>query len=115
MALGLRDNEGAEGWPSSLVRDVISELGVQGGMAIPLSEMNLMWFAKVAITTAFLGWLGDLQLAGGTLGFTFANVTGFSVLNGLCSAMEPMCGQAYGAKNYQLLRKTLFMAIMLLS
>ncbi|KAI4338829.1 hypothetical protein MLD38_023840 [Melastoma candidum] len=114
MELGMLDNEGAEGRPSSLARDVILELRIQGGMAIPLSAMNLTWFAKLAITTAFLGRLGELQLAGGTLGFTFANVTGFSVLNGLCSAMEPICGQAYGAKNYRLLRKTLFMAIALL-
>ncbi|OWM71886.1 hypothetical protein CDL15_Pgr017769 [Punica granatum] len=76
--------------------------------------MNLMWFTKLAITTAFLGRLGELQLAGGTLGFTFANVTGFSVLSGLCGAMEPICGQAYGAKNFKLLRKTLLMAIILL-
>lgn len=76
--------------------------------------MNLMWFARVAITTAFLGRLGELQLVGGTLGFTFANVTGFSVLNGLCSAMEPICGQAFGARNFRLLHKTLVMAISLL-
>ncbi|KAF2298963.1 hypothetical protein GH714_029388 [Hevea brasiliensis] len=76
--------------------------------------MNLAWFAKIAITTAFLGRLGDLRLAGGTLGFTFANVTGFSVLNGLCGAMEPICGQAYGAKNFRLLHKTLLMTIFLL-
>lgn len=72
--------------------------------------MNLLWFSRIAITTAFLGQLGELQLVGGTLGFTFANVTGFSVLNGLCSAMEPISGQAYGAKNFKLLHKTLVMA-----
>ncbi|KDP25579.1 hypothetical protein JCGZ_20735 [Jatropha curcas] len=76
--------------------------------------MNLTWFAKIVITTAFLGQLGELRLAGGTLGFTFANVTGFSVLNGLCGAMEPICGQAYGAKNFRLLHKTLIMTIFLL-
>ncbi|PIA49929.1 hypothetical protein AQUCO_01300572v1 [Aquilegia coerulea] len=76
--------------------------------------MNLIWFTKIAITTVYLGRLGELQLAGGTLGFTFANVTGFSVLTGLCGAMEPICGQAFGAKNYRLLHKTLLMATLLL-
>lgn len=75
------------------------ELRVQGRLAFPMVLMNLAWFAKTAITTAFLGRLGELSLAGGALGFTFANVTGFSVLNGLCGAMEPICGQAHGAKN----------------
>ncbi|MBA0850959.1 hypothetical protein Goshw_010213 [Gossypium schwendimanii] len=93
---------------------MLSELKIQRGLALPLVAMNLTWFVKVAVTTAFLGRLGELQLAGGTLGFTFANVTGFSVLNGLCGAMEPICGQAFGAKNFRLLHKTLLMAIILL-
>ncbi|WCJ26067.1 MATE efflux family protein [Euphorbia peplus] len=101
-------------WPSNLVKILISELKIQKAILLPLIVMNLTWFAKIAITTAFLGRLGELRLAGGTLGFTFANVTGFSVLNGLCGAMEPICGQAYGAKNYKLLHKTLFMTIFLL-
>ena len=51
---------------------------------------------------------------GGALGFSFANVTGFPLLNGLYGAMEPICGQAYGAKNFRLLHKTLLMTIILL-
>ncbi|MFQ6625041.1 hypothetical protein Gotur_003580 [Gossypium turneri] len=101
-------------WPANLLQIMLSELKIQRGLALPLVAMNLTWFVKVAVTTAFLGRLGELQLAGGTLGFTFANVTGFSVLNGLCGAMEPICGQAFGAKNFGLLHKTLLMAIILL-
>ncbi|KAJ8526840.1 hypothetical protein K7X08_029317 [Anisodus acutangulus] len=103
-------------WPSysSLMQNVLSELKLQRGILLPLMAMNFTWFAKTTITTAFLGRLGDLYLAGGTLGFTFANVTGFSVLNGLCGAMEPICGQAFGAKNYKLLHKTLVMTTLFL-
>ncbi|GFZ06943.1 MATE efflux family protein [Actinidia rufa] len=101
-------------WPPNFIRIALSELRTQRGIALPLVAMNLTWFAKIAITTAFLGRLGELQLAGGALGFTFANVTGFSVLNGLCGAMEPICGQAYGAKNFKLLHKTLLMTTFLL-
>lgn len=100
--------------PENLVEMLQSELRVQAGIALPMVAMNLAWFAKTAITTAFLGRLGELSLAGGALGFTFANVTGFSVLNGLCGAMEPICGQAHGAKNARLLHKTLLMTISLL-
>ncbi|KAG8374799.1 hypothetical protein BUALT_Bualt10G0033200 [Buddleja alternifolia] len=98
--------------PSHLA--LYSELKTQWRITIPLVAMNLTWFAKIAITTAFLGRLGELPLAGGALGFTFANVTGFSVLNGLCAAMEPICGQAFGANNFKLLHKTLVMATSLL-
>ncbi|KAE8675700.1 putative DNA-binding protein ESCAROLA-like [Hibiscus syriacus] len=101
-------------WPTNLLQMMLSELKIQRGIALPLVAMNLTWFAKIAVTTAFLGRLGELELAGGTLGFTFANVTGFSVLNGLCGAMEPVCGQAFGAKNFRLLHKTLLMVTILL-
>ncbi|XP_050228308.1 protein DETOXIFICATION 56 [Mercurialis annua] len=101
-------------WPTKLMQLIISEMRTQRAIALPLLAMNLTWFAKTAITTAFLGRLGKLQLAGGALGFMFANVTGFSVLNGLCGAMEPICGQAYGAKNFRLLHKTLVMTTLLL-
>ncbi|KAK7307812.1 hypothetical protein VNO77_41207 [Canavalia gladiata] len=99
---------------ANVVKMVVSELRVQRGIGLPMVAMNLAWFAKTAITTAFLGHLGEVSLAGGTLGFTFANVTGFSVLNGLCGAMEPICGQAHGAKNIRLLHRTLLMTILLL-
>ncbi|KAL3647257.1 hypothetical protein CASFOL_008225 [Castilleja foliolosa] len=95
-------------------RALLSELKTQWRITVPLSAMNLTWFAKVAITTAFLGRLGKLPLAGASLGLTFANVTGFSILNGLCTGVEPICGQAFGAKNFKLLHKTLVMSISLL-
>ncbi|KAI3727538.1 hypothetical protein L6452_16154 [Arctium lappa] len=100
--------------PDKLLRAAFTELKTQQAIAFPLVAMNLTWFAKIAITTAFLGRLGELELASGTLGFMFANVTGFSVLNGLCGAMDPICGQAYGAKNFKLLHKTLAMMVSLL-
>ncbi|KAG0546547.1 hypothetical protein BDA96_01G003800 [Sorghum bicolor] len=93
---------------------VAAEVRAQRGIALPLIGMNLTWFAKQAVTTAFLGRLGDLQLAAGTLGYSFANVTGFAVLTGLCGAMEPICGQAHGAGNVALLRGTLLRATLML-
>lgn len=93
---------------------VASEVRAQRGIALPLIGMNLTWFAKQAVTTAFLGRLGDLELAAGTLGYSFANVTGFAVLSGLCGAMEPICGQAHGAGNVALLRGTLLRATLML-
>ncbi|XP_031123939.1 protein DETOXIFICATION 56-like [Ipomoea triloba] len=101
-------------WSESLVKSTLSELKVQRPILLPLLLMNFTWFAKIAITTAFLGRLGELALSGATLGFTFANVTGFSVLNGLSYAVEPIAGQAFGAKNFKLLHKTLVMAASLL-
>ncbi|KAG1341870.1 Protein DETOXIFICATION 48 [Cocos nucifera] len=66
------------------------------------------------ISMLFLGYLGDLELAGGSLSIGFANITGYSVLSGLAMGMEPICGQAYGAKQRKLLGLTLQRTILLL-
>lgn len=92
----------------------MSELKKQRGITIPLIFMNLTWFTRITITTMFLGRLGELQLAGGALGTTLSNVTGFAILSGLSAAMEPICGQAFGAKKFKLIHKTLVMGITLL-
>ncbi|CAL4920230.1 unnamed protein product [Urochloa decumbens] len=102
------------GMAAALSNAVAAEFVAQRGIAFPLIGMNLTWFAKLAVTTAFLGRLGELQLAAGTLGYSFANVTGFAVLTGLCAAMEPICGQAHGAGNAALLRRALAMSTAML-
>ncbi|KAM3693457.1 hypothetical protein ACB094_08G166900 [Castanea mollissima] len=51
----------------------------------------------------FNGHLGELPLAGASMGTSFASVTGFTVLLGMGSALETLCGQAYGAKQYRML------------
>ncbi|KAM0863357.1 hypothetical protein ACQ4PT_044656 [Festuca glaucescens] len=99
------------GWAEAAARAVAGEGRAQRGIALPLIGMNLTSFAKQAVTTAFLGRLGDLELAAGTLGFSFTNATGFAVLTGLCGAMDPISGQVHGAGNVALLRKTLLMAV----
>ncbi|CAI9771889.1 unnamed protein product [Fraxinus pennsylvanica] len=62
----------------------------------------------------FLGRLGDLALAGVSLAIGFANITGYSILSGLAMGMEPICGQAFGAKKYKLLGLTLQRTVFLL-
>ncbi|KAG9149267.1 hypothetical protein Leryth_003260 [Lithospermum erythrorhizon] len=114
MSSSLAPQNITEKGPTGVLQMILTELKVQRGIIIPLIAINFTWFAKLAITTAFLGRLGELSLAGGTLGLTFGNVTGFSILNGLCGAMEPICGQAFGSKNFRLLHKTLVMATCLL-
>lgn len=85
-------------WPTT--HQIWAELKKQKPIGLPLAVMNVLWFARFIISTMFLGRLGGLQLAGGTMALTFANVTGFSILTGLAGGIEPICGQAYGARRY---------------
>ncbi|CAN6913952.1 unnamed protein product [Brassica oleracea] len=98
----------------TLTQSIVHELKLQMRIGLPLVAMNLLWFGKLTTTSVFLGHQGKVNLAGGSLGFSFANVTGFAVLYGISAAMEPICGQAFGAKNFKLLHKTLLMAVLLL-
>ncbi|KAL5806743.1 hypothetical protein ACOSQ3_029634 [Xanthoceras sorbifolium] len=51
----------------------------------------------------FLSHLGKVELAGGSLALGCANITGNSVIKGLCMGMDPICGQAFGAKRFHIL------------
>ena len=52
------------------------------------------------ISLFFAGRVGEVELAAATLALSFINVTGPSLFIGLSSAVETLCSQAFGAKNY---------------
>ncbi|KAF6141721.1 hypothetical protein GIB67_027899 [Kingdonia uniflora] len=62
----------------------------------------------------FLGRLGDIELAAGSLAIAFANITGYSVLSGLALGMEPLCAQAFGAQRHKFLSLTLHRSVIFL-
>ncbi|KAI3793044.1 hypothetical protein L1987_35656 [Smallanthus sonchifolius] len=83
-------------------------------IAIPMILTGLLLYSRSMISMLFLGHLGELALAGGSLAVGFANITGYSVLSGLAMGMEPICGQAFGAKRHTLLGLCLQRTILLL-
>lgn len=46
--------------------------------------------------------LGTTALGAVTLGSMTANITGLAAIQGLCTCLDTLCSQAYGAKNYHL-------------
>lgn len=83
-------------------------------ISLPMILTGLLLYSRSMISMLFLGRLGDLPLAGGALAVGFANITGYSILSGLAVGMEPICGQAYGAKRFKLLGLTLQRTTLLL-
>ncbi|KAK4749699.1 hypothetical protein SAY87_027148 [Trapa incisa] len=83
-------------------------------IALPMILTGLLLYSRSMISMLFLGRLGELALAGGSLAVGFANITGYSVLSGLAMGMEPICGQAFGAKKHTLLGLSLQRTILLL-
>ncbi|GJN34411.1 hypothetical protein PR202_gb23067 [Eleusine coracana subsp. coracana] len=68
---------------------------------------GILFYLRSLVSMVFLGRLGQLPLAGGSLALGFANITGYSVLSGLAGGMDPVCGQAFGAGRTDLLRAAL--------
>ncbi|WCJ44097.1 MATE efflux family protein [Euphorbia peplus] len=99
-------------FPSS--SQVLEELKELWGMALPVTAAHLMAFFRSVVSVMFLGRLGSLELAGGALSIGFTNITGYSVLVGLASGLEPVCSQAYGSKNWDLLSLSLQRMIIIL-
>ncbi|KAK4411708.1 protein DETOXIFICATION 27 [Sesamum angolense] len=60
-------------------------------------------YSMFVITQAFAGHLGDLELAGVSIACNVILGFDFGLLLGMASALETLCGQAYGAKKYHML------------
>ncbi|XP_078447309.1 MATE efflux family protein [Wolffia australiana] len=83
-------------------------------LAGPLSAANGAVYLRSMISVLCLGRLGRLPLAGGAMALVFTNITGYSVLLGLASGLEPICSQAHGSRNPSLLSLSAQRAALLL-
>ncbi|KAA3453508.1 multidrug and toxin extrusion protein 2-like isoform X1 [Gossypium australe] len=93
---------------------VMDELISLGKIMMPLVISGLIFYSKSLISMFFLGHLGKIELAGGSLAIGFANITGYSVMKGLATGMEPICCQAFGAKKWTVLSETFKQTLCLL-
>ncbi|KAJ9686018.1 hypothetical protein PVL29_015077 [Vitis rotundifolia] len=78
------------GWESRL-------LWVLSGSAIVSSVFNYM---LSFITLMFAGQLGALELAGASIASVGIQGLAYGLMLGMASAVQTVCGQAYGAKKY---------------
>lgn len=83
--------------------DILDEVKKQLRLAGPLIATSLLQMILQVISVMFVGHLGELALSGASMATSFAGVTGFSLLLGMSSALDTLCGQAYGAKQYYML------------
>ncbi|KAG2395721.1 hypothetical protein LR48_Vigan09g208700 [Vigna angularis] len=71
---------------------------------------NLMSF----VTRAFAGHLGNLELAAANLGNSGIQLFAYGLMLGMGSAVETLCGQAYGANKHEMLGVYMQRAIIVL-
>ncbi|CAA7030276.1 unnamed protein product [Microthlaspi erraticum] len=80
-------------------------------MSAPMVVVNLSQYLIPAASTMIVGHKSEISLAGIALASSIANVTGFGLLFGLAGALETLCGQAFGARQYEKLGSYTFTSI----
>ncbi|CDP00711.1 unnamed protein product [Coffea canephora] len=80
-------------------------------IAGPMVAVTLSQFLLEVISLMMVGRLGEHSLSSSAIAISFCSVTGFSVFLGMAGALETLCGQAYGAQQYQKLGTQTYTAI----
>ncbi|XP_022738656.1 protein DETOXIFICATION 16-like [Durio zibethinus] len=84
-------------------KKLVDEVKKQLWLAGPLVAVSLLQYCIQMISVMFVGHLGELALSGASMATSFASVTGFSLLMGMATALDTLCGQSYGAKQYSVM------------
>ncbi|TKY46717.1 TRANSPARENT TESTA protein 12 [Spatholobus suberectus] len=96
-------------WPQ-LVAWESRLLWLLSGASIVVSIFNYM---LSFVTLVFTGHLGSLELAGASIASVGIQGLAYGIMLGMASAVQTVCGQAYGAKKYSALGIILQRAIIL--
>ncbi|KAF5940354.1 hypothetical protein HYC85_021521 [Camellia sinensis] len=92
--------------------DVGEEVKRVGWIAAPMVVVTLSQNLLQVVCTMMVGHLGELALSSSAIAVSLAGVSGFSLLLGMACALETLCGQAYGAQQYQKLGTQTYTAIL---
>ncbi|KAL3522009.1 hypothetical protein ACH5RR_014843 [Cinchona calisaya] len=81
----------------------IAELRTLFRLAAPACVVYLLNNVISTSTQVFCGHMGNLELAASSLGNNGIQILAFGLMLGMGSAVETLCGQAYGAQKYEML------------
>ncbi|KAF5018398.1 hypothetical protein F66182_9627 [Fusarium sp. NRRL 66182] len=81
-------------WP---VDNWITELSLIARYTVPLVATYLLQYSFSVITTSVAGHLSPDDLAAAAIGVTTMNIAGLALYEGMATALDTLCAQAYGA------------------
>ncbi|KAI1209264.1 MATE efflux family protein [Annulohypoxylon truncatum] len=67
--------------------------------SVPLIATYLLQYSYSVITTFVAGHLSADALAAASIGMTTMNIVGFATIEGMATALDTLCAQAYGSGN----------------
>ncbi|WMV39034.1 hypothetical protein MTR67_032419 [Solanum verrucosum] len=79
------------------------EMKLLFSLAAPAVMVYMINYLMSMSTQIFSGHLGNLELAAASLGNTGIQIFVYGLMLGMGSAVETLCGQAYGARKYDML------------
>lgn len=90
-----------------LLKKLLSATWIELNLLFPLAAPAILVYlinnSMSTVTRAFAGHLGNLQLAAANLGNSGIQLFAYGLMLGMGSAVETLCGQAYGANKYEML------------
>ncbi|KAM7487693.1 hypothetical protein LguiB_025177 [Lonicera macranthoides] len=92
-------------------RVLCKEVKSLGYVAGPMVAVNLSAYLLQVTSVMMVGHLGELPLSSTAVAISLSGVTGFSLLMGMSSGLETLCGQAYGAHQYKKIGTQTYTAI----
>ncbi|XP_057817760.1 protein DETOXIFICATION 40 isoform X3 [Cryptomeria japonica] len=92
-----------QSWVKKMGDAVLFECKKLWPLAAPTVIVYMINYTMSMNTRILCGHLGSLQLAGCSLGNTGIQTFAYGLMLGMGSAVETLCGQAYGAKKYEML------------
>ncbi|KAH7251228.1 mate-domain-containing protein [Fusarium tricinctum] len=85
--------------PSAPAHDWWTELSLIARYTVPLVATYLLQYSFSVITTTTAGHLSPDDLAAAAIGVTTMSIAGLALYEGMATALDTLCAQAYGAGN----------------
>ncbi|KAG2536875.1 protein DETOXIFICATION 40-like [Panicum virgatum] len=95
--------DGARPWPRRALAASAVELRLLAQLAAPAVLVYMINYLMSMSTQIFTGHLGTLELAAASLGNNGIQIFAYGLMLGMGSAVETLCGQAYGALKHDML------------
>ncbi|XP_019173131.1 PREDICTED: protein DETOXIFICATION 14-like [Ipomoea nil] len=107
----LPENRRSSNWKREFF---LEEMKKVSRIAIPMVLVTVSQHFVRVLPMMMLGHVSELSLSAAAVATSLTNVTGFIVIFGMASALETLCGQAFGAKQFHKLGTYTYAAIIAL-
>ncbi|KAI5428131.1 protein DETOXIFICATION 3 [Lathyrus oleraceus] len=80
---------------------LMAELKKMSSIAAPMVATTVLQYLLQVVSVMMVGHLNQLSLSSVAIATSLTNVSGFSILSGMAGGLETLCGQAYGAGQFE--------------